>query len=87
MNLSESQWRKIETASRLILALTVIVGVLVMADTGMKVVKLEEKVKEGECAYLFESGYVERGNSPPMLNNTSFDRDPPTLEDQEKYSR
>lgn len=57
--LSESQWRKVETASRLLLAVSVLVGVGFAADTGVKINKLEEKVRSGNCSYLLETGYVE----------------------------
>lgn len=64
MQLSESQWQKIDVASRIILSLTIIAGISFALDTGSKIMEFQNQVENGNCSYLVDTGYIETKEAP-----------------------
>lgn len=59
MELTENQWEKIDVASRILLSLTIIIGIGYAVDTGAKIAEFQEQVENGNCSYLVDTGYIQ----------------------------
>lgn len=79
MELTESQWQKIDVASRILLSLTIIAGIAYTADTGYRIADLQNQVENGNCSYLIDTGYIETDELG--IKNASYEKvDPKKLD-------
>jgi len=63
LSLSEGQWRKLETVSRFLLSILIIVFVVVAAVTYERAASTSEQIKSGNCSYLVENGVVSNSST------------------------